>query len=455
MVRRVVVAVLACLVVVLAQRPAHAHNSFVSSDPADGAVLDTAPTELSMVFALSVPLESASAQLIDETDVRTELTDFRHGDGGDAELVVGLPVDITGEVTVRWRLVGPDGHPLTGRITFTVAAPVAASASTTPASLEGSASSVPDVARAPSSTSDADAPWSTPEPARWLLRYSSYVAMLALGGVAVSAAHVWPGAWAQSVVRRIAWFAVGTIAVAAVLQLWIVASDFGSLGDAMRTDVARALAVRVVAVALLAAVLLVRHPIIERRRWSITAALLLVLLATWAFAGHARSLRIPLLGVPLDVAHHGAAAAWLGGLALVGIFAVRQTEPGERITVVQRFSKVAMVAVAVIVVTGAAQSLRLVGSPTELLATSHGRYLAVKLVVLAAMLEVADVNRRRVARRFQTVDTATPGVVRSLRRAMTTELVAGLAVVALTAAMVTSPPGATRSESGGVQTASD
>ena len=42
------------------------------------------------------------------------------------------------------------------------------------------------------------------------------------------------------------------------------------------------------------------------------------LLATWSFAGHSRSMRWPALGVPVDIVHHGAAAAWLGGLTING-----------------------------------------------------------------------------------------------------------------------------------------
>jgi hypothetical protein len=94
----------------------------------------------------------------------------------------------------------------------------------------------------------------------------------------------------------------------------------------------------------------------------------------------------------------------------------------------------------VIVATGVAQTLRLVGSPTDLWRADHGRYLVLKVLVLAAMLKVADVNRRRVARHFRSKTGVRRRVVRNLTRAMVTEFGVGLAVIGVTAALVVSPP---------------
>ena len=44
---------------------------------------------------------------------------------GDTEVVTPLPALQPGPVSVRWRLVGADGHPITGRVDFTVEAAVA------------------------------------------------------------------------------------------------------------------------------------------------------------------------------------------------------------------------------------------------------------------------------------------------------------------------------------------
>jgi Putative peptidoglycan binding domain/Copper resistance protein D len=103
--------------------------------------------------------------------------------------------------------------------------------------------------------------------------------------------------------------------------------------------------------------------------------------------------------------------------------------------------------VALIVATGVIQSFRLVGSPFNILAVAHGRLLLLKIVVLGAMLKIADINRKRVASRFRVADRSTPKAADMLRRAMGTELAVGLVVIGVTAALVVSPPATARSES--------
>ncbi|HRB04652.1 MAG TPA: CopD family protein, partial [Ilumatobacteraceae bacterium] len=208
---------------------------------------------------------------------------------------------------------------------------------------------------------------------------------------------------------------------------------------AFETDAGAAFAVRISLVAALAWVVFMAKRS-DEWRWSLSSLLLLGLLATWAYAGHSRSMRWPVLGVPLDVAHHAAAAAWIGGLAIIGLIAVRESDLDELSQIVNRFAKVAATSVAVIVATGVLQAIRLVGSPTQLLAADHGKYLLVKVLVLGAMLKVADINRQRVSRRFNSNGVTTPRVVENLRRAMGTELAVGLMVIGVTAALVVSPP---------------
>jgi copper transport protein len=155
-------------------------------------------------------------------------------------------------------------------------------------------------------------------------------------------------------------------------------------------------------------------------------------------------MRWPEIGVVTDVAHHAAAAAWIAGLAIVGWIVIPTTTPDVLVVAVRRFSRVAAVSVAVLVVTGLIQSVRLVGNPRDLLAADHGRYLAAKLVVLAAMLAVANVNRRRSDRRLDD-PTTIEQQLGPLRKAVVAEFAIGLVIVAITAAMVVSPPSTSES----------
>ncbi|MBI5089964.1 MAG: copper resistance protein CopC [Actinobacteria bacterium] len=132
--------------VLVSANPASAHNTLLSSDPADGATLVVAPSQMTLVFDKSVPLETLSIDLIDASGVRSTLSGSKHGATGDTEVVTPLPPLPAGEVTTRWRLVGPDGHPITGRVSFTVAAPVA---TTQPATATTLSAGVPATAPAP------------------------------------------------------------------------------------------------------------------------------------------------------------------------------------------------------------------------------------------------------------------------------------------------------------------
>ena len=99
-----------------------------------------------------------------------------------------------------------------------------------------------------------------------------------------------------------------------------------------------------------------------------------------------------------------------------------------------------MPCVALLVATGLLQTIRLTGSPLLLLSAGHGRLILVKVVLIAALLRIAAINRARVSLRFARVETVTPGIVVALRRAMGTEFGIGLAALAVTATLVVSPP---------------
>jgi copper transport protein len=153
------------------------------------------------------------------------------------------------------------------------------------------------------------------------------------------------------------------------------------------------------------------------------------------------------LGVVTDVAHHAAAAAWIVGLAVTALLVIPGATAEMMAPTVRRFSRVAGASVVVLIVTGLIQTVRLVGNPTGLLDVRHGKYLVVKVVVLGAMLAVANVNRRRV---HSGLDDATTEDrhIHVLRQAVLVEFALGLAIVAITAAMVVSPPAIAQLETG-------
>ncbi len=445
-----------------------AHNTLVSSDPSDGAEMSTAPTQITWVFDKVVPLDTMTVTLIDATGARSELSGSTHGAAGDTQVVTPLPTLQPGPVSVRWRLVGPDGHPVTGRVDFAIAAPVATTTgvatavtpmspgvATTPTT-PTTPPTPPTASGADSSMDQADDARSTPTVIRWILRYASYLAIMAIVGILATTAFVWIGAGGHALLRRILSRALFATAGLGFVQLLVVASDvsgsapwtsFGSIGVATTTDAGMAFAIRI-ALALTLWLVLFQFRIAHADiYWTAVGLPVLGLVATWAFAGHSRSMRWPAVGVAADVAHHAAAAAWIAGLAIVGWIVIPKTSADVLVPTVRRFSRTAAISVAVLVVTGLVQTVRLVGRPVDLLDANHGRYLVAKVVVIAAMLGIANANRRRVDQRLDDPDVAGRHAG-MLRKAIVTEFAIGLVIVGITAAMVVSPPSSSTTETG-------
>jgi copper transport protein len=440
--RLAVPVVLGLCVLVATATPASAHNAIESSNPADGDQLEEAPTSLSMVFQKAVPLDTVSAQFRGADGVRRDLTGFEHGALGDREVVVELPRVAPGPMQVRWRLVGPDGHPITGRIALTMGAASAAKGAQT-----GDAGD-PGEPRW-GSDDEVQAGATTPEWVRWAARFCAYAALMVLVGIVATAGFIWPQSWDQPVVRRLVAGAVAMSVGAAIVQWLVVAADIdgsgigadsvGELSAALSTDAGKAYAARAVLLAIFTWVVFRLHAK-PRLRWGAAGVVSLLALATWAQAGHARSMRMPFVGVPLDVIHSAAAATWLGGLVLIGVVARAVCRPEELQALYQRFSPLAAWSVCVIVATGLAQTVRLAGNPLALFGNAHGRLLLAKLLMLGLMLKVADINRRRIMNRFRAEAPAPRGLVLAVGRAMTTEFAVGLGILALTAVLVVSPP---------------
>lgn len=132
--------------------PAQAHDSLISSDPEDGATLETSPEAITLTFSADVLEVSPLVRITDESG--TELAEIVPGVEGPtatAQLEEPLPA---GTHTVQWRVVSSDGHPIEGTFTLTVEQDAAAPA----APSDGGAGEGPAV-------SDAGGAESTPEAA--------------------------------------------------------------------------------------------------------------------------------------------------------------------------------------------------------------------------------------------------------------------------------------------------
>ena len=136
---------------VLTAMPASAHATLVSSDPAAGTVLTSAPAQVSLVFSDELNPALVTVTLTGSDGAQRELA-APQVDG--TTLTQPLPA-VSGDAVVAYRIVSADGHPVQGTVDFTVDVPAAAAttpgASTTTPTTAASTTPAPTTTPAPSS----------------------------------------------------------------------------------------------------------------------------------------------------------------------------------------------------------------------------------------------------------------------------------------------------------------
>lgn len=154
-------ALLAALLVIFAltvaaASPAHAHDALQGSDPAAGSTLDALPAQLTLTFSAEIA-DDEGASVVEVTDAAGTTLVAGAPTAHDNVLTQPLEGAASGAVTVLWKVVSSDGHPISGEFSFTVAGAPAptptATGTTTPAPTETS-EPTPTAAPTPTVTSE-------------------------------------------------------------------------------------------------------------------------------------------------------------------------------------------------------------------------------------------------------------------------------------------------------------
>lgn len=98
--------------------PARAHDTLISSDPADGAAVETSPEQITLTYSADLLDVSPVVRIVD-ADGETVLEETPTIDGPDAVLDLAEPLP-AGEYEIQWRVVSSDGHPIEGTLALTV-----------------------------------------------------------------------------------------------------------------------------------------------------------------------------------------------------------------------------------------------------------------------------------------------------------------------------------------------
>jgi copper transport protein len=426
--------------------PALAHNTFDSSSPSDGEVLESAPSTWTVTFAKTVPLESFSGEVINGDGIRTQLSNPTLG-SSDNVVVVSLPPSLTGLITARWKLISPDGHVVSGRVAFSV--------NTTSATILTSDPNVdiPSNSLAPAANIESDVGFSdgnpVPEVIRWSLRLLGYLAIIILGGLIFAELFLAEGAMASANGRKLLLMSSAAITVIPLLQGWTFLADANGYSffkapldtlDLFSTTPGSMMIARSLTGAAITYAVLVAWPqlaqVVKERQ---ALGLIGVYLVTLAYTSHSRSQSLPLLGIPVDVLHVAASIVWLGGLAVLALIVVPLVDAKNALLSYTRYGRYAQYAVATIVATGVIQTLRLHGvSISSLFGERHGQILLLKILAVGLMLKVGDINRRRLLKNLPTEESLSVKRSALLWRASFTELACGVLVLILTSMLVTS-----------------
>ena len=142
--------------------------------------------------------------------------------------------------------------------------------------------------------------------------------------------------------------------------------------------------------------------------------------------------RLPLIFV--TALHQLATAAWLGGLPYLLIAIRRASAPEFAQKLSMRFSRLAVVSVAVLACAGVILSFSYVGSLKAIYGTSYGAMVATKAILFALLLFLGTLNFQLVRRGHAS------SILASLKRFGEAEIGIGITVILVAASLTSLPP---------------
>ncbi|MEU7704432.1 copper resistance CopC/CopD family protein [Streptomyces nodosus] len=427
--------------------PASAHAALLGSDPAQGSVVDTAPTRVTLTFSEQVAFSGNSLRVLDPKGQRVDTGKPFNTTG----TVYGVKVRTglaRGTYTVTYQVVSADSHPVAGAFTFSIGAPSATTVSPTEQAAGGGVVGG----------------------LYGFARYVSYTGFILLVGGAAFVLACWQRGAGVRAVQRLVVTGWVTLTAATLALLLLRGSYTGSgkvadifdlslIGQVLATKSGAALVSRLLLLAAGALFVAVLFGAYVRRdadgaetadaggeagvpdagasgspaspgtgdaaepdstsaadtanaadaadlaaeKRDLTFGLAIGgavvaagLAATWAMAEHASTGIQTGLAMPVDILHLLSVAVWLGGLAALLVALYRA--PSIEAAAVRRFSRIAFGSVLTLAATGIYQSWRQLGSWSALTGTTYGQLLLSKVGLIAVVIGIAWGSRRWTAR---------------------------------------------------------
>jgi copper transport protein len=360
--RAVFVSLLAALVL---PAGAAAHATLVRTVPANGAVVDRAPSVIRVEFDDGIRVAGGNAVVANATGASV-----LRGPAQTHGRVLSLPLRsglAKGNYSVRWSVASDDGHREEGVIAFGVGP-----GGSTPRSVLGASAGLGWVGFA--------------------LRALYYLGLLAGAGAAAFGLAMRGIASAR--LRR-------TLAHLIFFSLLATFLGASAIVHAAPPGTRYALVLKVALTISLvggaAAALAPTYPALL----ALAGACAVVLVAAPTLSGHALDRDQPRgLAAVVDLAHSASAAVWFGGLLALVFVVPASVDESERRALARRFSTLALAAVIVLGLTGLGRALTELSAVDQIWSTTYGRALIVKTALFVPLLGVGWLNRTLLAGAF-------------------------------------------------------
>ncbi|KPV54728.1 hypothetical protein SE17_01840 [Kouleothrix aurantiaca] len=444
---------IALILALIFTRRVEAHATLVRSEPPAGATLDAAPKELVLEFSEDLDPGFSTVQLLNSSNAVVNPGPGVIDPSQPRILRLALADLSKGGYTAIARVRSVDGHVTESSVPFGVGVAVTATSLIPPAG-------APDPATLPPPPLDAASRWLT------LL-----LAAVAFGGLPFGLL-VWRPAFRamerekvdpstdEAVTRAIRRLIVigGALFVLANLLFFIVQASVAAnvpFAQAIGTPALQLLRGRSgllwlarISLALLIMLISWHAPPIGQGtawRWWIALVLSSVALLTFSLSGHSAALPDgATIAVALDWLHIMAMVAWLGGLVPLfwAILIARGTS--ERVLslrpIIPRFSRLAMICVAVLALTGVYSYLQQINNLDLLEATTYGRAFGLKLGLSGLLLVLGAINMFYLSPRLRARGNH---LARAFGRSVRLELVAGALLLLAVGVMTSVAPAKT------------
>ncbi len=423
----------ALLLALLPLATVFAHANLVSSDPVDGAALATAPTLITLQFSEDLDPSFSTVDLLNSQGQVIVPGPGTITPASPRTMTLALPPLPDGVYSAAWKTrSAEDGHVTNGAVSFSVG------------------SKTPPVSLLP--------PPGAPEPATSLppaldslLRWLSYLAAAVCGGSAFFGLLVFRPAFrrgqgidaemegrATHLLQKLAWLGAAGLALVTLGMLVFQSALAGGgplLASLVKMAIERTGWIDAGRLVLLAALILLVRRLPHTGSsppytWAAAVALNAGALLTFSLQSHAAAAGGVWLAVVLDWIHLLAVSAWIGGLLPLAILTHgKKPLPG----LVPFFSRMALVSVGLIGLTGLYSALIHIDSLAALVSTTYGRTVILKVALYLLLVGLGAINLLILSPR---VAQSKPSGLRWLGRTEPAEM--AIAVIILLAAGVLS-----------------